>query len=183
MTKKHSRFSCIAVPAVGKKSLALCGLGATMAVACEIASALAQNASQTLPPVTVDAPREKPQSKVRQQAPRPVGSSGRASGVHQSGPRPHVASAPHRATSAAQQAGPTAPSGPTVAPSPPTGEIGNLPPAYAGGEIARGARLGMLGNRDFMDTPFNVTSYTSALIENQQARTLQQVLENDPSVA
>ena len=40
----------------------------------------------------------------------------------------------------------------------------------------------MLGNRDFMDTPFNVTSYTSALIENQQALTLQQVLENDPSV-
>ncbi|MEF3367606.1 TonB-dependent siderophore receptor, partial [Methylocystis sp. 9N] len=72
--------------------------------------------------------------------------------------------------------------GPSVATTPAQGEIGNLPPAYAGGEIARGARLGMLGNRDFMDTPFNVTSYTSALIENQQARTLQEVLENDPSV-
>ncbi|MBM3625573.1 MAG: TonB-dependent siderophore receptor, partial [Alphaproteobacteria bacterium] len=149
--------------------------------ACEIASALAQNASQTLPPVTVDAPREKPQTKVRQQAPRPVASSARASGVHQSGPRPYVASTPRAATSSAGQ-GPALASGPAVAPSPPTGEIGNLPPAYAGGEIARGARLGMLGNRDFMDTPFNVTSYTSALIENQQARTLQQVLENDPSV-
>ena len=94
-----------------------------------------------------------------------------------------MASTPRGATSAAPQVGPPLLSGANgVAPSPPTGEIGNLPPAYAGGEVARGARLGMLGNRDFMDTPFNVTSYTSALIENQQARTLQQVLENDPSV-
>ena len=46
----------------------------------------------------------------------------------------------------APQAGPALLSGqPSVAPSPPTGEIGNLPPTYAGGEIARGARLGMLG--------------------------------------
>ncbi len=182
MTKKHSRFSCLAVRPIGKTSLLVCGLGAPIMVGLEIASAAAQSASQTLPPVTVDAPREKPQTKVRQQTPRPVVSSARASSVHPSGPRPHAASAPHPATSAAQQAGPTASSGPSVAPSPPTGEIGNLPPAYAGGEIARGARLGMLGNRDFMDTPFNMTSYTSALIENQQARTLQQVLENDPSV-
>ncbi|MBM3552326.1 MAG: TonB-dependent siderophore receptor [Alphaproteobacteria bacterium] len=184
MTKKHSRFSCLAVRPIGKTSLLVCGLGAPIMVGLEIASAAAQSASQTLPPVTVDAPREKPQTKVRQQTPRPVVSNARASSVHPSGPRPHAASTPHRATTAALplQAGPTAPSGPTVAPSPPTGEIGNLPPAYAGGEIARGARLGMLGNRDFMDTPFNTTSYTSALIENQQARTLQQVLENDPSV-
>lgn len=181
MTKKHSRFSCRDISAIGKKSLLVCSLGAPVVIALEVASALAQNGSQTLPPVTVDAPREKPQAKPRQQTQRPVASSARASSVHPSGPRPHVASTPRGATSA--QVGPSLLSGASgVAPSPPTGEIGNLPPAYAGGEIARGARLGMLGNRDFMDTPFNVTSYTSALIENQQARTLQQVLENDPSV-
>ncbi|MFO1103171.1 MAG: TonB-dependent siderophore receptor [Methylocystis sp.] len=180
MSKYYSETSCFNAVEIGKKSLLTCGLGASIAFSFEIPSAGAQNASQTLPPVTVDAPREKPASKVRQPTPRPVASNARASAFRQSGPRPHVASTPS-ATSGAGQ-GLALPSGPSVAPSPPTGEIGNLPPAYAGGEIARGARLGMLGNRDFMDTPFNVTSYTSALIENQQARTLQQVLENDPSV-
>ncbi|WP_179284155.1 TonB-dependent receptor [Bordetella genomosp. 10] len=65
-----------------------------------------------------------------------------------------------------------------------TGEaaLNELPGTYAGGQVARGARLGILGNLDVMDTPFNVTSYTSELIENQQARTLADVLANDPSV-
>lgn len=55
-------------------------------------------------------------------------------------------------------------------------------PAYAGGQVARGANLGVLGNRDFMDTPFNITSYTAQTIEDQQANTLYDVLINDPSV-
>ena len=54
--------------------------------------------------------------------------------------------------------------------------------AYAGGQVARGARLGALGNLDVMDMPFNVISYTSELIQNQQARTLADVLVNNPSV-
>lgn len=57
-----------------------------------------------------------------------------------------------------------------------------LPKPYAGGQVARGARLGALGNQDLMDTPFNVTSYTSELIQDQQARTLADVFANDPSV-
>ncbi|WP_434131095.1 TonB-dependent siderophore receptor [Sporomusa sphaeroides] len=57
-----------------------------------------------------------------------------------------------------------------------------LSPAYAGGQVARGASLGVLGNRDFMDTPFSVTSYTARIIEDQQANTLYDVLINDPSV-
>lgn len=57
-----------------------------------------------------------------------------------------------------------------------------LPQAYAGGQVARGARLGMLGNRDVMDTPFNITAYTADVVENQQARTVAEVLANDPSV-
>jgi iron complex outermembrane recepter protein len=61
-------------------------------------------------------------------------------------------------------------------------EIGNLPREYPGGQVARGGELGFLGNRDIMDTPFNQTSYTDALIQNQQAETLGDVLENDPSV-
>ncbi len=59
---------------------------------------------------------------------------------------------------------------------------GDLPAAYAGGQVAEGARLGLMGNQSVMDTPFNVTSYTSELIQNQQARTLADVMANDPSV-
>lgn len=55
-------------------------------------------------------------------------------------------------------------------------------PPYAGGKVARGASLGVLGNKDFMDSPFNFTSYTAETIKNQQASTLYDVLINDPSV-
>lgn len=57
-----------------------------------------------------------------------------------------------------------------------------LPEPYAGGQVARGARLGMLGNTDMMNTPFNVTAYTAETIRNQQARSLTDVMANDPSV-
>lgn len=65
---------------------------------------------------------------------------------------------------------------------PPQAVLGNLPPAYAGGQVARGGQVGMLGNKDVMDTPFSQTSYTNKTIEDQQARTIQDVLANDPSV-
>ncbi len=57
-----------------------------------------------------------------------------------------------------------------------------LPAAYAGGQVARGGRLGLLGNVDIMDTPFNSTNYTHALIQDQQARSVADVVQNDPSV-
>jgi iron complex outermembrane recepter protein len=53
---------------------------------------------------------------------------------------------------------------------------------YAGGQVATGGQVGMLGNRSVMNTPFSLTSYTSKLIKDQQARTVQDVLNNDPSV-
>ena len=65
---------------------------------------------------------------------------------------------------------------------PSTGTLGAPPAPYAGGQVASGASLGMLGNRSVMDTPFNQTSYTAQLIQNQQARTIRDVLANDPSV-
>lgn len=55
-------------------------------------------------------------------------------------------------------------------------------PVYAGGQVSRGGRVGMLGNKDVMDTPFSITSYTSELIRNQQAATIADVLDNDPAV-
>ncbi|UHD47023.1 TonB-dependent siderophore receptor [Aureimonas altamirensis] len=65
---------------------------------------------------------------------------------------------------------------------PATGTVGQPPAPYAGGQVGSGARLGMLGNRSFMETPFNVTGYTDKLIRDQQARTLADVVLNDPSV-
>ncbi|MEX2453898.1 MAG: TonB-dependent receptor [Rhodospirillaceae bacterium] len=61
-------------------------------------------------------------------------------------------------------------------------EIGNLPPEYAGGQVARGGKLGILGNRDTMDTPFSQTSFTRTHVEDEQAQSLGHVVENDPSV-
>lgn len=60
-------------------------------------------------------------------------------------------------------------------------EIGNLPPAYAGGQVATGGKLGIFGNRDMMDTPFNQTSYTAELMQNQHVAHIADVLNNDPT--
>ena len=70
----------------------------------------------------------------------------------------------------------------TVTVTAPADRAGGLPAPYAGGQVARGGRLGLLGNVDVMDAPFNITNYTSQLIEDQQASTLQDVLKNEPSV-
>ncbi len=53
---------------------------------------------------------------------------------------------------------------------------------YQGGQVARTGRAGILGNQDFMDTPFSSSSYTSKLIEDQQAKSVGDVLKNDPTV-
>jgi len=60
--------------------------------------------------------------------------------------------------------------------------IDNIPPPYAGGQVATGGQLGLLGNRGVMDTPFNQTSYTAKKAQEQQAKTIQDVLVDDPSV-
>src|SRR5690606_4728044 len=40
----------------------------------------------------------------------------------------------------------------------------------------------LLGNADVMDVPFSITSYTAETMENQGARTVADVLKNDPAV-
>lgn len=57
-----------------------------------------------------------------------------------------------------------------------------LTPNYAGNQVARGGRVGFLGNQDIMDTPFSTTAYTSELIQDQQARGVADVLLNDATV-
>lgn len=61
--------------------------------------------------------------------------------------------------------------------------LGELPPVYTGGQVARGGQMGLLGNKDFMDTPFSTANYTEELIRNQQAQTLGGLLNVvDPSI-
>lgn len=57
-----------------------------------------------------------------------------------------------------------------------------LPPDYAGGQISRGGRIGMFGNLDIMDTPFNATNFTADFIRDQQASSVADVVQSDPGV-
>jgi iron complex outermembrane receptor protein len=60
--------------------------------------------------------------------------------------------------------------------------IDNVPPPYAGGQVAAGGQVGFLGNRDVMNTPFNQTNFTAKKVQDQQAKTVRDVLIDDPSV-
>ncbi|UEL26525.1 TonB-dependent receptor [Pseudomonas fluorescens] len=53
---------------------------------------------------------------------------------------------------------------------------------YSGGQVARRGSQGLLGSRDFMETPFSMTTYTAEAVKNQQARTLGELVASDPSV-
>jgi iron complex outermembrane receptor protein len=120
--------------------------------------ALQSNAQQALPPVSVDAPQQRSQAKpiVR---PRAV-------------PQRSVRVAPRR---------PTEPPAPVVTMGS-TRTIGAPAPAYAGGQVAQGGTLGLLGSTNGMNVPFSTVNYTSQLIEDQQARTAADTLINDASV-
>lgn len=67
-----------------------------------------------------------------------------------------------------------------------TSILGSIDPVggdpYAGGQVARRGSQGLLGSKDFMETPFSMTTYTSEVVKNQQARTLGDLIANDPSV-
>lgn len=54
---------------------------------------------------------------------------------------------------------------------------------YAGGQVAAGGRIGLLGDKDFMDTPFSTISYTESFIRDRQAKDLTDVIAaTDPTV-
>jgi iron complex outermembrane receptor protein len=134
-------------------------LGAVSYVSLSLVGSQNVQAQASLPAVTVDAPNR--------QVVRPQASQRRAASTR--GPV-------RRATAPLRQAAPI----PYATPS--TGVIGALPAPYAGGQVARGGQLGILGNRDVMNTPFNQVNITSKTIEDQQARTVADVVQNDPSV-
>ena len=53
---------------------------------------------------------------------------------------------------------------------------GDLPDPYAGGQVARGGRVGLLGNKEFMETPYSTISYTAEQVQNTQATNIAQVI-------
>ena len=63
-----------------------------------------------------------------------------------------------------------------------TGSQIRLPDTFAGGQVAEGGRAGILGNLTTLETPFSSTNYTEELMRNQQAKSVADVLLNDPNV-
>ncbi len=63
-----------------------------------------------------------------------------------------------------------------------TADKQGLSRAYAGGQVARGGRAGILGTKDNLETPFSITAYTNELIQDRQARSVAEVLQNDPGI-
>ncbi|UCJ15458.1 TonB-dependent receptor [Pseudomonas sp. MM211] len=53
---------------------------------------------------------------------------------------------------------------------------------YAGGQVARRSSQGLLGSRDFMESPLSMTTYTSEAVKNNQSRTLADLTASDPAV-
>lgn len=54
--------------------------------------------------------------------------------------------------------------------------------SVAGGQVADGGRLGLLGNANVFETPFSTTSFTNKLILDQGARSIDDIVLNDPSI-
>ncbi|WP_338192331.1 TonB-dependent receptor plug domain-containing protein, partial [Proteus mirabilis] len=50
------------------------------------------------------------------------------------------------------------------------------------GRLSQQANIGLLGNKDIQDIPFSIKGYTSKYIEQRQAKTLGDVIKDDPSV-
>ena len=73
-----------------------------------------------------------------------------------------------------------------------TGEIHTLPSIkvkatkneiYAGGQVASSSNIGFLGQKSFMETPFNTTGYDEKYVADKQAQNIADVIaKTDPSV-
>lgn len=51
------------------------------------------------------------------------------------------------------------------------------------GQVNSGGRVGLLGDKDFMETPFNTISYTEKFTQDRQAQTITDVISaTDPTV-
>ncbi|MEG2881198.1 MAG: TonB-dependent siderophore receptor [Comamonas sp.] len=84
------------------------------------------------------------------------------------------------AISAQAQSTETAATLPTVTVS---GQSGGATAPYAGGQVSSGGRVGFLGDKDFMETPFSTISYTEKYVADRQAKDITEVISaTDPAV-
>lgn len=133
-------------------------------------------AQPSLPPVVVNPPVVRRAAPVAQpELSRPARVARPVRSVRRAAPAPRV-------RSVAPQALPAAVPTPTAGLPPPTGTVGQPPSPYAGGQVGSGTRVGFLGNQSFLTTPFNQTGYTAKLIADQQARSVGDIVLNNPSV-
>lgn len=65
---------------------------------------------------------------------------------------------------------------------PKTRSSSELPAAFAGGQVAKASRMGILGNVGIFDTPFSTQSFTETFVLDQQARRLADIIAVDPSM-
>lgn len=124
-----------------------------------------------LPPVVVDAPRPR--------AARPP--------VRSTAPT-QAARAPQRRSREARRA-PVVAARRIVAPAPgaappvPASSPSAAAPSFPGGQVAREARVGLLGAKSYLTTPFSITSFTEKTVRDQHATSVAEVLTNsDPAV-
>lgn len=132
------------------------------AQASQQATAAQRDAAQ-LPPIQVDAPKQ--QQRKRAERGRGGASTARRSAVaRNTGEKPEVpvADRPGGFNSTAQ--------------------LGAPPPAYAGGQVATGGKVGLLGNRSVFDTPYSVTNYTARQVQDTQANSVGDIATADPSI-
>lgn len=135
-------------------SLSLTGMGAGQSMA-------QSPAPRVLPPVSIDAPEQ------RARVTRTV----------------RLRGAPQRSARVApRQSTDRPPASVTATTMGTTRTIGTPAPAYAGGQVAQGGTLGLLGSQSTLNTPFSTVNYTSQLIQDQQGRTAADTLINDASI-
>lgn len=137
-------------------------------VASHAQTALGEAEATGLPAVTVDEPKRRQRSRTREA----------------SRPSAKPVARPRRATERPARVEPQQAARP-ISPSTTMGStrtIGTPAQAYAGGQLATGGTLGLLGSTSVMNVPFSTVNYTSKLIEDQQARTAADALINDASV-
>lgn len=63
------------------------------------------------------------------------------------------------------------------------GKAGSAIYAYSGEQVTSGSRVGLLGDKDFMETPFSIIAYTNKYIADRQAQNIADVIAvTDPTV-
>lgn len=86
-------------------------------------------------------------------------------------------------TSSAAEPAATADNAVTLAPITVQEKAAQVAAPYAGGQVTTGGRVGLLGDKDFMETPFSTIGYTEKYIEDRQAQNITDVIAaTDPTV-